>query len=37
VQGGDQLEVSFQDTAGALTEVKLSGPAEFSFEGRIEV
>jgi diaminopimelate epimerase len=37
VQGGDQLEVSFQESAGGFAEVKLSGPAEFSFEGRIEV
>jgi len=35
VQGGDQLKVSFQETNGHFEQVKLSGPAEFVFEGRI--
>jgi diaminopimelate epimerase len=34
VQGGDQLEVSFQQANGAFTDVRLSGPAEFAFDGK---
>ncbi len=37
VQGGDQLEVSFNENQGVFTEVRLSGPADFVFEGRIEL
>ena len=37
VQGGEQLEVSFKDDHGEFTDVRLSGPAEFVFEGRIEI
>jgi diaminopimelate epimerase len=41
VQGGDTLEVSWTETKGeagaGFADVKLSGPAEFVFEGRIEV
>ncbi len=37
VQGGDDLEVSFQDGGGQFTGVRLSGPAQFVFEGNIEV
>jgi diaminopimelate epimerase len=37
VQGGDLLEVSFKDENGTFSEVRLSGPADFVFEGRIEV
>jgi diaminopimelate epimerase len=37
VQGGDQLEVSFQEVNGQFTNVRLTGPAEFVFEGRIEI
>lgn len=37
VQGGDQLEVSFQDTATGFHDVRLTGPAEFVFSGAIEV
>jgi diaminopimelate epimerase len=37
VQGGDELGVSFKDADGEFAEVKLSGPAEFVFEGSIEV
>ena len=37
VQGGDTLEVSFTDGGGEFDEVRLTGPAEFVFEGRIEV
>ena len=37
VQGGDQLEVSFQQEGGDFRNVCLKGPAEFIFEGRIEI
>jgi diaminopimelate epimerase len=37
VQGGEQLEVSFKQVDGEFTDVRLSGPAEFVFEGRMEV
>lgn len=37
VQGGETLEVSFKDRDGAFDDVWLTGPAEFVFEGRIEV
>ena len=37
VQGGDQLEVSFAEKQGAFSDVRLTGPAEFVFEGRMEV
>ena len=37
VQGGDDLEVSFKAANGQFAGVRLSGPAEFVFEGRIEV
>jgi diaminopimelate epimerase len=37
VQGGDLLEVSFSETGGEFSDVKLSGPADFSFEGKIEI
>jgi diaminopimelate epimerase len=37
VQGGDQLEVSFVETNGEFSEVRLTGPADFVFEGRVEV
>src|SRR5436190_5008848 len=36
VQGGDTLEVSFQECDGAFEDVRLTGPAEFVFEGRID-
>jgi diaminopimelate epimerase len=35
VQGGDQLEVSFEEGNGGFSDVRLTGPAEFVFEGRI--
>jgi diaminopimelate epimerase len=35
VQGGDCLEVSFTSNHGGFAEVKLTGPAEFVFEGKI--
>jgi diaminopimelate epimerase len=37
VEGGDKLEVSFQEGAGQYQDVQLTGPAEFVFEGRIEI
>ena len=37
VQGGEELEVSFKDDHGEFTDVRLSGPAEFVFEGSIEI
>lgn len=37
VQGGDQLEVSFRQNNGGFSEVRLTGPAEFVFEGKISL
>jgi len=37
VQGGDQLAVSFEERDGQFDAVRLSGPAEFVFEGKINV
>lgn len=37
VQGGDNLEVSFDEKNGEFENVKLTGPAEFVFEGRMEI
>ena len=37
VQGGDRLEVSFEEKNGGFAGVRLSGPADFVFEGRVEV
>lgn len=37
VQSGDTLEVSFQRRNGQFSDVGLAGPADFVFEGRIEV
>ena len=37
VQGGDQLAVSFNHQDGQFNDVRLSGPAEFVFEGRFEL
>jgi diaminopimelate epimerase len=37
VQGGDWLEVSFREEGGAFKDVQLTGPADFAFEGRIEI
>jgi len=36
VQGGDELEVSFKEAKGQFTDVRLTGPAQFVFDGRIE-
>jgi len=37
VQGGDTLEVGFDSTGEGFANVRLNGPADFSFEGRAEV
>ncbi len=37
VQGGDQLEVSFALNLDGFKDVCLTGPAEFVFEGRLEI
>ena len=35
VQGGDLLEVSFREEQGSFTDVRLNGPADFVFDGKI--
>ncbi len=37
VQGGDTLKVAFREENGAFKDVCLSGPADFVFEGEIEI
>ena len=37
VQGGDILEVSFAEKDGGFENVRLTGPADFVFDGRIEI
>jgi diaminopimelate epimerase len=37
VQGGDVLEVSFVRKGNDFSDVKLTGPADFCFDGRIEI
>jgi diaminopimelate epimerase len=37
VKSGAELEVQFQQSGESFQQVKLSGPAEFIFEGRIEI
>jgi len=37
VQGGDTLEVSFLEQNGNFTNVCLTGPADFVFDGKIEL
>ena len=37
VRGGDTLEVNFQRNGDAFSDVTLTGPAEFVFDGTIEV
>jgi diaminopimelate epimerase len=36
-RGGDQLEVSFRRLKPGFEDVELTGPAEFSFEGTINL
>lgn len=37
VQGGDTLVVSFQSSGEGFADVRLNGPADFSFTGAVEV
>jgi diaminopimelate epimerase len=37
VQGGDLLEVSFQPQNGGFSDVRLSGPADFVFDGKMDL
>jgi diaminopimelate epimerase len=37
VQGGDTLEVGFVMTGDAFKDVRLTGPADFVFDGRLEL
>jgi diaminopimelate epimerase len=37
VRGGNELEVAFEQTGGQFKNVTLTGPADFVFEGTIEV
>jgi len=37
VQGGDILEVSFKGQGSEFSDVKLTGPADFCFDGKIEL
>ncbi len=37
VQGGDLLEVAFTSHGDDFTDVRLTGPAEFVFEGQIDI
>jgi diaminopimelate epimerase len=37
VQGGDTLEVSFRDEGARFTDVRLTGPADFVFDGSIDL
>lgn len=37
VQGGDLLEVGFREENGEFTDVNLTGPADFSFTGSVEL
>jgi diaminopimelate epimerase len=37
VQGGDELEVSFEEQSGRFAQVRLSGPADFVFEGKVQL
>ncbi len=37
VQGGDRLQVSFTESHGEFGDVRLTGPADFVFAGRIEI
>jgi len=37
VQGGDELQVSFRESNNQFSAVRLTGPADFVFEGRIDL
>jgi diaminopimelate epimerase len=36
-KGGDELQVGFEKVEGSFRDVTLTGPAEFVFEGTIEI
>ncbi len=36
-RGGDELQVGFEKVEGGFRNVTLTGPAEFVFEGTIEI
>jgi diaminopimelate epimerase len=36
-RGGDELQVGFEKSDGGFRNVTLTGPAEFVFEGSIEI
>lgn len=37
VQGGETLDVSFSEALGHFSDVRLTGPADFVFEGKVEL
>jgi diaminopimelate epimerase len=37
VQGGDELQVSFEQSNGTFSNVRLNGPADFVFEGKVAI
>jgi len=37
VQGGDTLEVAFNTVGEGFSDVQLNGPADFVFNGRVEI
>jgi diaminopimelate epimerase len=37
VQSGEELEVSFKETNDNFTDVRLTGPADFVFDGEMEI
>lgn len=37
VRGGDTLDVNFSEEGGEFSQVRLTGPAEFAFEGMVEL
>jgi diaminopimelate epimerase len=37
VQGGDELEVSFKPSGSDFSDVRLTGPADFTFDGKIQI
>jgi diaminopimelate epimerase len=37
VQGGDRLEVSFHESGSGFSDVRLTGPADFVFDGAVEI
>ena len=37
VQGGDSLEVHFKESSSVFTDIHLNGPADFSFNGSVDI